>query len=976
MSDVGIRPALHALATRADRIGWEELWLALTREQREAALLAYLHEERERGRRQMLAQAIIRGARGYSLTKLLGRPNAELAAAGAALRTCFPHIAEPALVAWLLGTHGVVQRHFFEATGNADRCDANGMAIHDEFGTLDASATRAGCAAVLAADGEVGMVYLLALCTGYADRWAGIREVMLQWAEGVGPVSAAGERAPERIDIITALESSAEAGPEAVLTVPDADIATDAGLTVPAGVAATAGMAADAGTALPNGLVADSPPVGLRLRPVPEPQLTLLDDLLVKTILSAWAGGEHALSRDELQALLDEVVHVSTERRRTNFHLGFADALFGASWRPHLSARSEERRAWYAAGYLTGVARCADSSRVAQCFDGHEDARLLVSRPWPPFEAAADALLPALAQAERFDALAALAPVATLLSLQALRLMADQGRHALERRDPGTALAFLLPAAEGVARRLASLPAGLAAERRGQLERLDLDIRRRLAHAYRLTGAADTAREQLESLLHSEGDPGIRGMILTDLALIGAGLRELAELQVPDDRAHHAELAAHFVDVLPLLDEALAHDPSVAAHAAYVMGVLALLRGGWPEAATQLRVALDAFEARPTVYTGRGLLRNARLYTATAELLALEEPEVARRAAERLRDHVVAGERPPRAFIMELIAHALLVDQGLGESLMDALRERQLVTLDDLAALAGVVEHANVAAAMAAAALDAGRPLSARVDLAYRALPVMVRSGDADRVEALLAVLEDGAADGVATERYLALLDGQRAMWELCWDRVEARWSAIRVYLASGNALRARGCAQDAFFSVVGNAHHRHDWEGEAEDLLEALRRCGGSDGDLAALRAHLPSASASVPPSAFRANARHRILVVGGNEIQARFEEALRESLHAEYGDAIQLACYFTGMTSTWNRQLEDVERILPRVDAVVFSRFIRTTFGRNLRRQLGTRPWRTCGSAGMGRVRALVVELAGELEQRAGGEPVRRGR
>ena len=278
MSDTGIRPALHALATRADRIGWEELWLALTREQREAALLAYLHEERERGRRQMLAQAIIRGARGYSLTKLLGRPNAELAAAGAALRTCFPHIAEPALVAWLLGTHGVVQRHFFEATGNADRCDANGMAIHDEFGTLDASTTRAGCAAVLAADGEVGMVYLLALCAGYADRWAGIREVMLQWAEGVGPASATEGGASEQIDITTALGSSAVTAPEAVLTAPDAgmapdaglaldagtavdaDIAVDAGIPVPAGVAATAGMAADTVSPSPDGLVADAPP--------------------------------------------------------------------------------------------------------------------------------------------------------------------------------------------------------------------------------------------------------------------------------------------------------------------------------------------------------------------------------------------------------------------------------------------------------------------------------------------------------------------------------------------------------------------------------------------------------------------------------------------------------------------------------------------------------------------------------------------
>lgn len=970
MTDAPVRPALHALASRADRIAWEELWLVLTRGQREAALVAYLDDERLRGSRQLLAQGIIRGARGYSLTKLLGRPNAELAGLGAGLRSRIAPFAKDALVAWLLGSHGAVQRRFFVATGNADRCDAEGMATHDEFGTSDVEMTRAGCVAVLAADGDVGLVYLLALCVGFSSRWTGIREVMAQWAAGAEPGPDPQHDAGTRAATPSVLaEGSLAEAPQ-----PGGAGIVEVGTGVASAAAPDADTAPIDGAALPDGPVADPAPQAPRLRPVPEPQLTLLDDLLTRTILGAWAGGEHALTREELNALLDEVVHVNTERRRTNFHLGFADALFGAPWRGQLNARSEERRAWYAAGYLIGVARGADSDQVAECFEREPDARLLVAKPWPPFEAAADALLPALAQAERFDALAALAPVATLLSVQALRLMADQGRRALERRDPGMALAFLLPAAGGVARRLASMPPGLSTERRAQLERLDLDVRRRVAHAYRLTGAADAAREELEPLLHHEPDPAVRGMILTDLALLGAGLRELAELQVPDDAAHHAELAAHFVEVQPLLDEALSHDPAVAAHASYVMGVLALLRRDWSDAATHLRVALDAFEARPTVYTGRGLLRNARLYTATAELLALGEPEVLRRAAERLRDLVVAGERPPRPFLMELVSHALLADQGLGESLMDALRERQVLTLDDLAAVAGVVEHANVATAMATAAMDPGRPLSGRVDLAYRALPVMVRSGDADRVEALLAVLEDGAADGVETDRYLALLDGQRTQWELCWDRVETKWSALRVYLASGNALRARGCAQDAFYAVVGNADHRHDWEGEAEDLLEAFRRCGGSDGDVSALRAHLPVSAAVVPPSAFRPHARHRILVVGGNEVQARFAEALRDSLRSEFGDVIQVECYFTGMTSTWNRQLEDVERMLPRVDGVVFSRFIRTTFGRNLRRQLGPRPWRTCGSAGMGRLRALVVELAGELERQAGGEAIRR--
>ena len=168
---------------------------------------------------------------------------------------------------------------------------------------------------------------------------------------------------------------------------------------------------------------------------------------------------------------------------------------------------------------------------------------------------------------------------------------------------------------------------------------------------------------------------------------------------------------------------------------------------------------------------------------------------------------------------------------------------------------------------------------------------------------------------------------------------------------------------------MIGNAQHRYDWVGEAEDLIEALCRSGADDADVAQLRRHLPQLPAECVSISFRPNARHTILVVGGNEAQRRFEEELEASLQAEYGGVIRMKFHTTGMASGWNRQLEIVERLLPEVDGVVISRFIRTNFGRNLRRQLGTRPWRTCGSPGMGRVRSLIVELAGELERRAAG-------
>jgi hypothetical protein len=926
-------PALCAIAAGADQLRWDELWVAVSREQREEALRTFLSVESRRSARQLIAQSIVKGGRGYSLNKLLGQSNSELARLGARQRRLMPTLGRDVLIAWLLEQHGHLQRYFFEATGNGTHCDEHGAAIGTDFGTADPSLTQRGCDAVLTADPDLGLIYLLALCVEFADRWSGIRSLVVQWAAGMALP-----------------ELPASASPEQTVAMPEHE-AADATAEEPA---AALSMPVDG---------------ELRLRPVPEPQLTILDDLLTKTILSAWAGAEHGLSRAELFALLDEVVSTNTERRRTNFHLGYADALFEEPWRAQLSARSEERRAWYAAGYLMGVARRADSEQVAEYCEQQADARLLVERPWAPFEAAADAILPALVVAQRHDALARMAPVVTMFSHRAVEVVGEQGRLALVRHDPGMALAFLQPAVERTTARLQALPAGVSTKGRESLERFDHDLRRRLAHAYRLTGASNSARAVLETLLGTEQDAVIRGMILTDLALLDVGLRELAEVHVPDDGARHEELASLFTPVERLLYDAMPDDGPPSAHAAYVLGVVALLRAEWKDAAANLRVGLDAFEARPMAYTGRGVLRLARLYTATAELLALDEEEVARRAAERLRDMVQAGERPPRCFLQDLVGHALLVDQAVGESLVSVLLDRQVLSLETLASFGGTAEHLPFASAMATAALDEQRAWTSRVDLAYRALPAMVRGGDADSVEALLGVLEDGAASGIAADRFLDLLEHQRECWELCWDLVDAKWSGIRVNLSNGHTEQARDGVRVAFYAVIGNPQQRYDWVGEAEDLIEALRRCGGSDSDVADCLRRLPASPVEAAPVNFRPNVCHSILVVGGNEVQRRFELELAASLQAEFGNAIRIACHTTGMTSNWIHQLEKVERLLPATDGVVISRFIRTNFGRNLRRQLGTRPWRTCGSAGMGRMRALVVELASELERQAVG-------
>ena len=104
-------------------------------------------------------------------------------------------------------------------------------------------------------------------------------------------------------------------------------------------------------------------------------------------------------------------------------------------------------------------------------------------------------------------------------------------------------------------------------------------------------------------------------------------------------------------------------------------------------------------------------------------------------------------------------------------------------------------------------------------------------------------------------------------------------------------------------------------------------------------------------------------IFFVGGDERHAQYDAAIhKELLHSHPHITVEF-CH-PGWGGQWVRTLEDVKRRLPNHDGVVISRFIRTEFGRQLRKELAV-PWRGCYGTGKQAMLNSILQAAQSAER-----------
>lgn len=675
---------------------------------------------------------------------------------------------------------------------------------------------------------------------------------------------------------------------------------------------------------------------------------TTLDRLLIEAVVDSKQEVVGSLNEDEVDDAVDEFVKLNGRRQHSYFHLGFRDVLFDGSPREQVPAENPKRARWYWAGAVLGWARSESWSQIVEAYDDQPAVRDLGDGADFATEQAARHVVLALWRCDRSSEVASFIRVRALLRSPVLFMeMLDIGTKLLRCGEEGQARTILDRLMEAVR----------AWEREGQAPAFQpfLNVRRRRAHCLQRALEHDRARRLLERLLDLDSDPNHRAMVQADLGLLAGKFNSLEDVCLPSDRNGLRDLLDRLREGRAHFEAAVADDVPYAAHGHYCLGVLSLgenvLNGGersYREAEDHLLRAHSRFGGRPRDY-GEALVSRTNLYFGIARAARAESAGTLSHSANVMVRALEQGASFPPYLVDEVVEG---LDLGAGAEELRRFARTLLESGDDsglnaLAKSAIAVERCEeVTDGLRQRAERSGKSEAAAQDLRV-CLAGYLKAGRTDDARDVLDQLETLAAFGIGTEQFVELLSDKH--YQPAWEPEEAT-------IAHARCLEAEGRYLDAL-RLLRELVHRYAGEGglhDAEGLLARIRSYGLPEDHYASevgrVNALLTKSQAEdlhgAGAEAEKAPVPVRVLFVGGAEQQAKMENAIRDQLK-QRAPHIAVKFVFPGWSGNWRRQLDKVKGELPKHDALVIMRFIRTEFGKQVRKHCD-KPWRFCWPSG----------------------------
>ncbi|MEZ6009344.1 MAG: hypothetical protein R3F05_16495 [Planctomycetota bacterium] len=675
-------------------------------------------------------------------------------------------------------------------------------------------------------------------------------------------------------------------------------------------------------------------------------QFTTLDIVLIEQIVAALQGAAGALEEEQIADLVDEVVQLNAQRHKSYFHAGFIDVLLDLDDRWADPEMNPSRLGWYLSGAVTGYMRRNQSLVALDVLRAHpEPVRLIGAGE----HEATPMTLPQI-----FDILWEQAGPSAVCSWLQPRGAAAAGPSFLLR---------LLDAIKGLLRRYqlehaAPLLDILESAFNQRQEQGDVvpdwilaQVRRQRAHALRLAGDFQQARQILEELVGSR-EQSEWGMAIADLGLMDAGYRALGDIRFPANEADVSTLIESLGRGVDRFSEAAAGD-SDTGHGAYALGLLKALRGEPQEAVQLLSRAVAAMQRHDGIYAPLGILPRARLGLA----LAIAESLDAARAPQAVEytAHAVASlgrAEVPSWLVRRILVGLSTVELAYAGQLAGEVKEVMGGALLEPGLAAGLLPTIDELRQMLLSrARDRVRPRASRFADFVTLAEACRACGDRTTQEEALDGLEGLAQGGTRVEEFLKLLEAR--LYDPAWSDEEAR--TIHMGL-----LERVGRCEEAARLLCEYGHARMsdgDARGlsEARDILSHVAELGVRE--LAQDLAARVEASTRRDRPVAAPERRGVVLLVGGNETQEQYKPQL-EAYAREQWPLVRLEIRNTGWTSNWGRQLHAMEAVLRDAGAVVVLTMIRTKLGRSLRRICSEqgKPWVSCTGTGFASLRRSV--------------------
>ena len=682
-------------------------------------------------------------------------------------------------------------------------------------------------------------------------------------------------------------------------------------------------------------------------------EFTQLDRVLIDQIVTTAAREERGLSPEQLLDLIGTVHALDTRRNRTYFHLGLMDALLPMQDpdvnRPEMN---DKRREWYLAGLLAGFARKRDMDSLLEWIERCQgDFQRAAATPGGAGASMANTLFDVLTDADHDQ------PALTLLRGQ-IETTGPGLRWAALNRASGLLRDGEIAAAKAILDVLHDFIKETGCETDDE-EKIGFCARvcRKIGQAYQAAGDLVKARKFFAQLL--ENPSFVNADLLADIGLAEAGFATLQQVSLGGDGEQRSNTREALESGRPRFEEAIARFGDEATHAHYLLAVSAYLeymdkRSNDEIRESALRHAESALAGmlgskQEPAYRRLGLLGRCRFMLATMRLASLD-PALAL-AAKRQWDRI---DPDAGLFAEEHLAKVLdwaeLVDRNLALEIGESIwRTRGGTALTLLRGHDWLAESPWLRGRLVDLARDENQARQERFDLWTLLVPALIRAGDSALAEEGLDTLESLVDDDVSTLgdaflEWITAPENTDPVWTEA-DRLRARYRVLR---RQGNDEQSFAELRNLFFAL-----RNHDPE-EATQLIGLFKEQNAPPEFWRDLT--VPECATETPDDdredievRLREGEQVRVLFIGGNEIQARYDERIRGRITRDW-PGVEIEFEHTGWSSNWGTIVDKLRKKAEASDAVVLMSMMRTMLGRTMRAALNDppRPWVPCTGRG----------------------------
>ncbi len=694
--------------------------------------------------------------------------------------------------------------------------------------------------------------------------------------------------------------------------------------------------------------------------PVQEPEsteeFTTLDNWLIRSAVASACGEIGALSEEQLADMIEEVVDLNADRRRSHFHRGYLDGLFSRPFHFSFNGENAERRAWYFTGVMMGLLRRGVRDECLKMIRQQPDLTREVAegQQTPCGKMLLLELYPILMESSSFQLCRSwlrhqLHRFELSRRRQMIHTVYEDAAGFVRRGNAPEALQFL----ELVIDHLES-PHEVESDFTGFLLP---KARRKLAQAHQVQGNFSLAEKVFEDLL-SGPDFDQTPELLADLGLIKGGFRGLRDIRPRAKPTANQSLRESLQRGEDCFRRAVEQHGQDATNAHFALGILALLKGDRKaeNAAMHLEQSLSRMLAHQRAYDQADHIISAKFCLAVA-LLECAEPSQFQRATD-LVGQALDSEIPFPLELWErcLKAASLFDDSSLAVTIAEKLLELRGDAACQLLRSSGVLKEAPK---LRDSYISCRQYMNLSPEERWKDWILILEAAISDhcpeQAETALDHLETLALENSDLRgKFIHLLSKRKKLWQPIWEEDETHHALVRLYESEGRTTDASLILERLFYrrKAVGAAHELE----EARLILEEFKRLTPDHENVSLLESQLKAAqkplAAELSPGRkvrrrLEEGAQIKLIYVGGNETQAQYEEEIRNRLGEWPG--VEVHFYFPGWGAEWAGLMNELRTRIPEVDAVVLSFLVRTNFGRHVRKICDNHsPWFPCTGRG----------------------------